>query len=131
MKTQVNKKRIVGFTLATIFTFVMVIAFVNSANASNTEYTHENSLEIEEWMADETFWAMDEVAIEDLDAMPIENWMVDETFWAMDKNEISEPNLELQDWMTDESLWMMDQEEVSEASLEIKKWMVADELWKM
>lgn len=130
MKTQVNNNRITFYALATIFSIVMVFAFLNSAKAGNTDFTNEHSLEIENWMASETFWDMNEAAYE-LDAMPIENWMADETFWAMDKNEINEAPLKLKDWMTDESLWKMDQEEVEEASLEIKNWMVADEFWKM
>lgn len=110
MKTKIR-------TLAAICTLGIIgITNINATadykKAMNTEITNEveASLNIENWMTDESIWSSETTAktLETESALEIENWMTNESLWTS-KTEVVAPETEealaVEPWMTDENLW--------------------------
>jgi hypothetical protein len=123
---------------ATIFAVLVVAAGVNT-KAMDTKYTKfqvsETTLQIENWMTNETLWNTIAIEINEFVAeaemdMEIENWMTDTDVWNFSTNyvEESETMLELEDWMTNEARWKTVQKS-DESTLAVELWMINDKFW--
>lgn len=110
MKTRIR-------TLAAICTLGIIgITNINATadykKAMNTEITTEAeaSLNIENWMTDESIWSSEATinTMETESTLEIEDWMTNENLWTS-KTEVVAPETEealvVEPWMTDENLW--------------------------
>ena len=109
MKTTINK-----FAAAVIFAFILLAGNVraegNDATASSLESITETTLQLENWMTDESLWnvAATETFTVDLESgLEIENWMMDNSTWNVINSQSveSESSLQLEEWMTNENIW--------------------------
>jgi hypothetical protein len=110
MKTRFNQ-----IAFATIFSLVFIAGTVsakgNEAKASGHALETENTLEVENWMMDETIWAAGSTAV----------------FSA------TEEELEVENWMTNQNTWKVATplvETEKEEALEVEPWMVNSKIWK-
>ncbi len=110
MKTTMKK-------LAAI-TFIAIIFIAGSVQAKGTELSAlshesiESSLQIENWMVNESIWETELestfILEQDFDeTLDLENWMTDESTW--NKNELitedQETPLQIEGWMLSENNW--------------------------
>jgi len=80
----------------------------NAATAFLFEISEEESLEIESWMTDKTYFdsQMDAYNAEEDELLRVEEWMLtNENFIETDYNTESELTLKVEEWMLDESIW--------------------------
>jgi len=96
-------------------TFIALLLMVLNVNAEGTETNSsvtesiETSLQLEEWMINETIWDTNsawysDFVLETETQLNIENWMTDSKVWDFDYPE-QDPGLELAAWMMDKTLW--------------------------
>jgi hypothetical protein len=104
---QENKSR----ELLTFAARVSVAISTEATSATNAFYIEpakEKSLEIENWMTDETYFGSnvlaDQISMEE--SKEIENWMLENPYFEEPViTTESEPALEVEAWMTDDSIW--------------------------
>ncbi|WP_346864322.1 hypothetical protein [uncultured Draconibacterium sp.] len=126
----------------TAATFIAILVLAGNAKAEGTETkvtnnaSIENTLQIENWMTDETIWNTNSIRMEyfvqETEAsMELENWMTSEETWNFNNNfaEETETGLELEDWMFDNRTWETAKKEVEEA-LKVEAWMINNKLWE-
>ncbi|WP_163325836.1 hypothetical protein [Draconibacterium mangrovi] len=105
MKTKIKQ--------VTAATLIVLSLMVIGINASATKLTGcrivESSLELEDWMTDETFWSTASVFVQVTDDnLVIEDWMTSENTWLVVEKAI-EPELALESWMIDTENWNVDE----------------------
>ena len=118
MKTKNNVQKTNGKSTgvaATIFAIALAISNLsfasgNTMNALNAilEEEIENTLELENWMTNETnFYASVSVDVESEKVLDMEEWMVAENnfFSEMNIENSSEETMEMEDWMVDEKVF--------------------------
>ena len=105
MKTKIKQ--------VTAATLIVLSLMGIGINASATELTGcrvvESSLELEDWMTDETFWSTANIFAQETDEnLLIEDWMTSENTWLVVEKAI-EPELALENWMIDTENWNVDE----------------------
>jgi hypothetical protein len=123
-------------------TFIALILLVVNVKAEGTEKrtsTHEsfeNTLQLENWMTDETIWntnsfSNDEIYQETETGLEIESWMTNAETWNFEFGffQETETGLELENWMTSEKTWNTS-ELNNEAALTIESWMTDSNIWR-
>ncbi|WP_319500172.1 hypothetical protein [uncultured Draconibacterium sp.] len=105
MKTKIKQ--------VTAATLIVLSLMGIGINASATELTGcrvvESSLELEDWMTDETFWSTANIFAQETDEnLLIEDWMTSENTWFVVEKAI-EPELALENWMIDTENWNVDE----------------------
>ena len=99
-------------------TFLTILLMVGNLNAKATELksstatTIETTLDVENWMIDETVWDIKsfvnyEIVGETETALELEYWMTCEETWNLEDNFVDETETELivEDWMISKSIW--------------------------
>ncbi len=127
MKTKIKQ--------VTAATLIVLSLMVIGINASATKHTGcrvvESSLELEDWMTDETIWSTANVFAQETDAnLVVEDWMTDTEAWNVNNSFATETetSLEIENWMTSESTWMV-VEKAIEPELALENWMMDAENW--
>lgn len=121
MKTKI--KQVTATTL--IVLSLMVIGINASATKLTGCETVDSSLQVEEWMIDETIWntANTTAFAQETDVnLEVECWMTNDEIWNVNYNFVAETetNLEIENWMTDAENWdVNDLMKGSELALEI------------
>lgn len=135
MKATVKQLAIVTFTALFLMT-INVNAEGTEIKASASNENIETSLQLENWMTDDSFWntktASFAVFTEETDAsLELENWMTDTEIWnvSFEIETEAEESLELQDWMFNEATWNFDLTE-KEPALQLETWMTNSIIWK-
>jgi len=80
----------------------------STANLFMLETAKEQSLEIESWMADETYFVSNVVTnpVEPEESLTVEAWMTDSSLFNNPANDTeSEPAMETEAWMLDKNIW--------------------------
>ncbi len=136
MKTTV--KQIATGTLMVLLSLAInVQAHGIKAPASRHENNFEPSLQIENWMIDESTWNLapsEEIAIQtEQDAeLKVEDWMTDTYVWdaATVLEEVTELPLQVEDWMTETKIWdYLQTSTETETALVVENWMISDYNW--
>ena len=123
--------------------FLAILLMIGNTNVKGSEVemlkpTIETTLNVENWMIDETVWnktsTMNYEIIQAAEkSLELENWMTSETTWSSTMNiiEETETHLTIEDWMTSESIWNSTEMiiEESETQLIVEDWMVKDNIW--
>ena len=109
MKTTINKLA-AGFIFVLLLLAGNVRAEGNDVTASSLENTMETSLQLENWMTDETVWTITNTAVLTVEAetgLEMENWMTNESTWEVKHPLLSETetDLQLEGWMTNNKIW--------------------------
>lgn len=150
MKTQnfLNSIRLLTFTvLAMLFSFGTLANTSDDKNSGRgggestiVEVTVNESLDLEQWMLEESFFMVSESAVSE--DMPLQNWMLNWNF-EVNSNELTD-QLYLENWMLDETnfkvnekgsleCWMLNPENFKteeEKELEtISSWMMNNDFW--
>lgn len=106
------KTKIKQVTAATLIVFSLMASGIN---ASATKHTGcrvvESTLEIEDWMTDETIWSTANIFAQETDAnLMVETWMTNSETWNVINNITTEKetSLEIETWMTDAENWEVD-----------------------
>ncbi|MCY1718829.1 hypothetical protein OU798_00650 [Prolixibacteraceae bacterium Z1-6] len=128
------KTRISQLVAALFFTFLVVgngYATEHKTKASSHESNYEASLELENWMLDETIWSTSgsQLKIAQETRMEVENWMTNMYVW-----DVQVENLRLENWMVNENIWEVDHVVAyseTEQDLSIENWMVNENIWKI
>ena len=97
----------------------------------------EESLELESWMTDDSYFDSNTFYMEKEtdDALELESWMTEEAYFEADAFEVEEEmdnNLELEDWMLDYNLFEGNEIQntvETDQELELESWMVSKEVW--
>jgi hypothetical protein len=123
-------------------TFVAFLLLVGNVNAEGTEVkasSHENmetTLQLEEWMTNESFWNSNSVNISNFGVeteakLELEDWMTSEENWNSSNNmvEETEAGMEIESWMTSEEAWNPNFS-VNETELKVENWMIESKIWK-
>ena len=139
---QTKKLNIMKTTLKQLAaaTFIVLIAMAISINtdASTTKLINANNtettLELEDWMTNETIWNASEMAFytSETDAeLEIENWMTNHRTWHTHSRVYFETELalEMENWMTDETTWTVN-ETMTEEQLTVEDWMTDSKIWE-
>lgn len=108
MKATINK-----LAAAVIFAFILLAGNVraegNDAIASSLENTIEATLQLENWMTDETVWNVTETSItmEAEEGLEMENWMISDSTWEVKttQNVEKDADLQLEEWMINKKVW--------------------------
>ena len=76
-------------------------------NYANIVTESEPSLEMEDWMSDESYFGVTglQITTETEGSLEMEDWMLDEEVFQVDEN--IELPLEVESWMTSEKVWEM------------------------
>ena len=76
-------------------------------NYANVVTESEPSLEMEDWMSDESYFGVTglQITTETEGSLEMEDWMLDEEVFQVDEN--IELPLEVESWMTSEKVWEM------------------------
>ena len=136
MKTTV--KQIATGTLMVLLSLAInVQAHGTKSHASRHENNFEPSLQIENWMIDESTWSLspsEEIAIQtEQDAeLKVEDWMTDTYVWdaATVLEEVTELPLKVEDWMTETKIWdYLQTSTETETALVVENWMISDYNW--
>jgi hypothetical protein len=105
--------------LATI-AFIAFLFLIGNVNAKGTEVktllkeSVETTLELEDWMTDESVWNRDQeitafLVNEAEPEMKIESWMINDKNWDINKTNIQvqdkDEELAFEDWMKNEKIW--------------------------
>ena len=123
-------------------TFIALLLLAGNVKAEGTEVKTtdlemiETSLQLENWMTDETVWNANSVymidfAQESETSLQLESWMTSENIWNSNYSfdTETEAGLELENWMTSEDIWKVEKTDV-ETGLKLESWMVDNEVWK-
>jgi hypothetical protein len=110
MKTKI--RTLIGIVALGMVGFTNIHATADNKRTANAGVAIENeeSLAIESWMTDESYWTSEAnvYAPEQEEALEVESWMTDESYWTS-KAKVnvpeSEDSLEIESWMLNESLW--------------------------
>ena len=96
---------------AATFIALLLMAVGIKADASATKLTNANkaetTLQVEDWMIDETIWNASEMSFftyETDAALKVEDWMTDKATWAITEI-MAEEKLTVEDWMLDSKIW--------------------------
>lgn len=113
----------------TATTVIILSLMVIGINASATKLTGceiiDSSLQVEEWMIDETIWntANTSAFVQETDVnLEVECWMTNDEIWNVNYNLVAETetSLEIENWMIDTKNWdVSDLMKGSELALEI------------
>lgn len=102
-----------------------------SSFAIYSETETEESLDLEEWMTDETYFSAATVTLEESEyPLELEAWMTDASLFAANTMYFeteTENTLELESWMTDDNIFNQpsyQSVEITESVLELEDWMV-------
>ena len=106
--------------------------------AAYMETETEETLELEDWMINDNYFAPAAVSMEvDSESpMELENWMTSDNYFGSFANmfEIdTEEPMDLESWMTDRSYFasnVITFEDETEQPLQLEKWMVDNKFWK-
>ena len=111
MKTTV-KQLAAGTILGLLLIAVNVRAEGKEATKASSLESIETTMELENWMIDETIWNVESsFVMEDVteESLNLENWMVSDEIWnniqSMEIETEKESSLELESWMTDSLVW--------------------------
>ena len=97
--------------------FLAILLMIGNASVKASEVemlksTIETTLNVENWMMDETVWnktsTMNYEIINAAEtSLELENWMTSETTWTSTVNIIEEPETKLtvEDWMVKDKVW--------------------------
>ncbi|HSO88311.1 MAG TPA: hypothetical protein VLQ91_17285 [Draconibacterium sp.] len=123
-------------------TFIALILLVLNVKAEGTEKSAsvnesiENTLQLENWMIDETMWTANFISCEELAheteiSMKIESWMTNEETWNLNSNfiEETEATMELEAWMTGEKVWNTNDIN-NDIALTLENWMIDSNTWE-
>ena len=124
-------------------TFIALLLLVGNVNAEGTETralihkATETTLEVEEWMTNETIWNTNsfnfgEYLQETESNLTLENWMINEDIWNSSYvfAEEAESALELECWMTCKKVWNNNNDvEETETELTVENWMISEMVW--
>ena len=100
--------------------FLAVLLLIGNTNVKGSEVeilkpTIETTLNVENWMIDETVWNKTstlnyEIIQEAETSLQLENWMTSETTWNLNENiiEETETQLKVEDWMISDDIWNME-----------------------
>jgi len=123
-------------------TFIALILLVVNVKAEGTEKTVsinesiETTLQLENWMTDETIWGTNFINIEEFyqeteTGIELESWMTDSETWDNNINffEEKENRLELESWMFGSEIGI-ENNLVEDEILTIESWMFDSNLWK-
>ncbi len=129
MKTRISK------LAAALFFAIVIAGNVNATEhkviASSHENTQETSMNLENWMMDESIWSTTDVeytAAQEA-TLNVENWMTNSYVW-----DVQSSNLNVENWMIDENIWLVNNwvaYSETEQDLSIESWMVNENIWKM
>jgi len=109
MKTTINKLAAVA-----IFAFILLAGNVraegNDVTASGLENMTESTLQLENWMTDETIWdvaSFGTIAVEEEAELEMEDWMLNDITWNIKFPKVNdtEEALHVEGWMTNETIW--------------------------
>ncbi len=122
-------------TAGTFFALFLLIGSVKAEGTERIASSHENfetTLQVENWMTNETIWNRNTTFILDLvqeteTSLQLENWMTSAESWNHSFNFIqeSETDLKLENWMTCNNNWNVK----SEAELTVENWMMNNVNW--
>jgi hypothetical protein len=123
-------------------TFIALILLVGNVKAEGTEVkassheTIESTLQLENWMMNETIWNTSTVTIAEFTretetTLEIENWMTDAETWNSNFNfvEEMETGMSLENWMMNEKIWDL-QNSNNETEITVENWMTNNNIWK-
>jgi len=98
-------------------TFIALLLLAGNVKAEGTERTAsshetiETTLQLENWMTDESYWSTDSYSAADFSfetetetELQLENWMTSDELWG-DLETDTEEALTLESWMTDAEVW--------------------------
>ncbi len=120
-------------------TFIAILLFVGTVKAEATKVSGhvnmETTLQLENWMTDETVWNTNSINITDFaqeteNEMALEDWMTDSKYWNYNTNilEEAETSLELENWMINDANWNVNNID-DEPELTIEQWMINETFW--
>ena len=126
--------------IAGTFIALLIVAGNNKAEATELKVsgleTAEKSLQIENWMTDETFWETNSFYTMNFSpatetTMKLESWMTNYSTWNSRYKFVAEAEaeMELESWMTNELLWNVEETNI-ETTMKLESWMVNSEIWK-
>lgn len=89
-------------------TFIALLLMVGNVKASETEATSlkatETSLQLENWMTNETIWNTNSFVQETEKGMELESWMTSDETWKVEDMDV-EPELTVENWMINDNIW--------------------------
>lgn len=94
------------------------------------EQETEATLDLEDWMTNESFFTVNTMETETENALELEDWMVNENYFnqAVFQNEAeTESALELEDWMVNDTYFQAPKN--VETPLALENWMLAENYW--
>ena len=106
---------------------------LNNANTFSAfaEVESEATLNLEDWMIDETNFAIVISFQEEIESpLDIESWMTDDNYFnhpTFQYVEETENELEIEDWMLSDNLFTATSD--NEKPLELENWMISDKVW--
>jgi len=109
-----------------------------NALAAYMETETEATLELEDWMTNDNYFAPATVSMEaEIESpMELENWMTNGSYFGSFSNMFevdSEEPMDLEGWMTDRKYFasnVITFEDETEKPLQLEKWMVDNKFWK-
>ncbi|MDX8337698.1 hypothetical protein SLH46_00800 [Draconibacterium sp. IB214405] len=122
----------------TTATFIALFLIAIGVQAQGTTTKHsvykatETSLQLEEWMTDETVWNtsdMEFFALETETTPEVEAWMTDNKIWEVNSDFCNEQEsaMKVENWMTDLETWDVHE---THAHHELHAWMSVRKHWK-
>lgn len=124
-------------------TFFALLLLVGNINAKGTEIKsastviNETSLQLENWMTDETIWNTNsamfaEFVQETETTLELKDWMTNAETWNLNHQFAveTESGLQLEDWMTNDITWTRNNVE-KDAELTIEPWMINKNIWEI
>ena len=107
MKTIV--KQLATATIITLLLIVMNVKAEGSEKRCSKFRNMETTLQLENWMTDETIWNVNSVNIEEFvqeteTGLELEDWMINETTWNT-KDIKNESGLQIDSLRTAENIW--------------------------
>ena len=106
------------------------ITETNSFSAYS-ELEKEKTLDLEDWMIDESYFADINVNPETEEALQLDDWMTNENYFNPVTFQVdveTESPLELEDWMLNENYFQSVKNE--EQPMALKNWMISENFWK-
>ncbi len=116
-------------------TFIALLLIGVNVKAEGTEViasNFESTLQIENWMIDETVWNTNSIFIEETETdLELEHWMTKTESWNFNISlvEEAETALEIEDWMICDKICHKNTTN-DEPELNVECWMMNDNLWK-
>jgi len=127
-------KQIAAITFTTLFLIALNVKAEGTEATALVSETTESSLELENWMTDESIWNTNTAMFDDLETeseLGLEEWMINKESWNVyfDIEEETESCLELEGWMTSDFTWNSNLTE-TEPKLKLEQWMMDANIWK-